>query len=124
MFRGLARGDVSPLQAAVSFVVSLLVGGLAIYVAARVVTGESSYGHAVVTALVGAVAWAVAALVLGWLPLVGGVVPLVAWVAVVKWRYGVDWIEGGLLGFLAWFVSALVLVVLPLGGDVFGIPFV
>lgn len=113
-----------PIQAAVRFVVSLLVGGLAIYVAARVVTGEESYGHAVFTAVVGAVVWGLTGFPLGWVPLVGGLLPLVAWVAVVTWRYDVGWVEGAIVGFLAWFVSALVLLVLPFGGDVFGVPFV
>jgi len=39
----------------VAFLVSLLVGWLAIFVAASVVVGTRSYSHAVFTALVGAV---------------------------------------------------------------------
>jgi hypothetical protein len=115
---------LEPATGLVRFVVGLLVGGLAIYVAARVVTGESSFGSAVVTAVVGAVAWGLTALLLGWVPLVGSLLPLVVWVGVVKWRYDVGWVEGAVVGFLAWFVSALALLVLPFGGDVFGVPFV
>jgi hypothetical protein len=49
----------------VTFVVSLLVGGLGIYVGASVLADEDDYGHAVVTALVGALVWAIAAALLG-----------------------------------------------------------
>lgn len=64
----------------VSFVIALLIGGLAIYISARFVVGVDSYGHAVFTALFGALAWALTS----WLPLVGPIIALVAWVAVIK----------------------------------------
>jgi hypothetical protein len=54
-FEGYGTTSVGSL---VAFVAALLIGGLAIYVSARVVADVDDYGHAVVTALVGAVAWA------------------------------------------------------------------
>jgi hypothetical protein len=60
----------------VAFVVALLVGGLAIYISARVVADVDDYSHAVVTALLGAIAWALTA----WVPLIGPVIALIAWV--------------------------------------------
>jgi glycerol uptake facilitator-like aquaporin len=75
---------VGPL---VAFLVALLIGGLAIYASARIVADVDDYGHAVVTALLGAIAWALTA----WVPLVGPIVALVAWVWVIKWRYPGGW---------------------------------
>jgi hypothetical protein len=49
----------------VAFVAALLVGGLAIYVG----TDVDDYGRAVVTALLGAVGWAL----VSWIPLIGPV---------------------------------------------------
>ncbi|GAA0509181.1 hypothetical protein SAMN04488066_11612 [Halorubrum aquaticum] len=109
----------------ISFLVSLLVGGLAIFVAAAVVTGTRDYGHAVFTALVGALVWGLSELLLSWVPIVGEFVPLVAWVWVIKGRYGTSWLYAGVIGFVAWGAAILVLSVLPIVGitDVVGVPF-
>jgi hypothetical protein len=69
----------------VVFAVSLLVGGLAIHVAASHLVGAGEYGDALLTALLGAVAWAILDVV----PFVGPLLALVAWVGVIKWRYPV-----------------------------------
>jgi len=108
----------------VAFLVSLLVGGLAIFVAASVVVGTRSYEYAVFTALVGAVVWALAEAFLTGIPVVGDLLPLVAWIWVIKWRYGGSWITAGLVGVLAWGAAVLVLALLPLAGiDAVGVPF-
>lgn len=116
---------VEVVSALVTFLVSLLVGGLAIYLGARIVSGEESFEFAVVTALVGAFVWAVVNAFLRGVPLVGPFLPLLAWVGVIKWRYGEGWVDAGIIGFVAWVAAVLVLEVLPIAGvDVFGIPFV
>lgn len=109
----------------VAFVVSLLVGGLAIYAGARVVAGVDDYGYAVVTALAGAVTWAAVSLFVGWIPVVGWLLPLVAWVVVIDWRYPGGWANAALIGLVAWAAAFVVLAVLPLAGiDAYGVPFV
>ncbi|MDZ5809928.1 hypothetical protein U4E84_00985 [Halorubrum sp. AD140] len=110
------------LGSLVAFVVALLVGGLAIYISARVIADVDDYSHAVVTALVGAIAWALTA----WIPLVGPLIALIVWIAVINWRYPGDWVKAVLIGLVAW-VSALVILfvlntVLGLGIGAFGIP--
>ncbi|WP_144796458.1 hypothetical protein [Halorubrum depositum] len=117
---------MSLIGSAVTFVVGLLVGGLAIFVAAAVVTGTRDYEHAVFTALFGAIVWALAALFLSWLPLIGEFMPLVAWVWLIRRRYGVSWLHAGVIGFVAWAAAVLVLALLPFAGvtDAVGIPFV
>jgi hypothetical protein len=115
----MATGFVGSL---VAFIVALLIGGLAIYISARVIADVDDYSHAVITALVGAVAWALTA----WIPLIGPVIALIVWIAVINWRYPGDWIKAALIGLVAW-VSALVILfvlnaVLGLGIGAFGIP--
>jgi len=106
----------------VSFVVALFVGGLAIYVSARVIADVDDYSYAVVTAIVGALAWAIGSLV----PLVGSLVALVAWVWVIKWRYPGGWRDAAIIGLVAWFAALLIIFVLDsvldLGISAFGVP--
>jgi len=110
------------LGAVLSFVVALLVGGLGIYAGARVVTGEDDYGYALVTAFVGAVAWALTS----WVPVIGPLIALVVWVGVINWRYEGGWIEAAIIGVVAWLASTVVLLVLNsvlgLGLGAFGVP--
>jgi hypothetical protein len=63
----------------VVFAVSLLVGGLAIHVATSHLVGAGDYGDALLTALLGAIAWAVLDVV----PFVGPLLALVAWVGII-----------------------------------------
>lgn len=96
----------------VVFAGSLLVGGVAIHVAANHVAGVGDYGDAVLTALIGAIAWAL----LDGVPLVGGLLALVAWVGVIKWRYPVGWTRAAIIGVAAWAVATVVLAALALLG--------
>lgn len=108
---------VGPVEGLVVFTASLLVGGAAIHVAAdRVVyrddPGGLSYEHAVVTALLGAVAWAL----LSWIPLVGSLVALVGWVGVIRWRYPGGWRDAAVTGAAAWAAAVVALAALELLG--------
>lgn len=119
-------GCMALIDSLVVFVVSLLVGGLGIYVGARVVTGEEDYGYALVTALVGAVVWTVVGALFGWIPLLGPLVTLLAYVGVVNWRYDGGWVDAGIIGLVAWLTAVVVLYVLAVVGLVgfqaFGVP--
>lgn len=106
----------------VAFVIALLIGGLAIYISARLVVSVDDYGHAVITAFLGAVGWALTA----WIPLIGPIIALIVWVAVIKWRYPGGWMKAAIIGVGAW-LSALVILlivnsVFRLGIGAFGIP--
>jgi len=106
----------------VAFLVALLVGGLAIYVSARLVADVDDYSHAVITALLGAIGWAIASLV----PVIGSILALVVWVGVINWRYPGGWVKAAIIGGVAW-VSALVILfvlnsVFGLGIGAFGVP--
>lgn len=104
------------IDSLIVFLVSLLVGGLGIYVGARVVAGVDDYGHALVTALIGAVVWAVVGLFLGWIPLLGPIATLVAYVGVINWRYRGGWVDAIGIAVVAWLASLVVLWVLAVVG--------
>ena len=75
------------IDSLIVFLVSLLVGAFGIYVGARVVTEKEDYTYAVVTALLGAIIWAVVGLLFGWIPFLGPLLVLLAYVAVINSRY-------------------------------------
>jgi len=106
----------------VAFIIALLVGGLAIYLSARFVVDVDDYSHAVVTAFLGAVGWALTS----WIPLLGPVIALVVWVGVINWRYPGGWTKAAIIGLGAW-ASALIILfvvnsILGLGVGAFGVP--
>ena len=106
----------------IAFVVALLVGGLAIFISARIIVDVDDYSHAVVTAIVGAIAWALTS----WIPLIGPILALIAWVWVIKWRYPGGWATAGAIGIVAWLSALAILFVLNsalgLGVGAFGVP--
>lgn len=117
------------LGTVVSFVVSLLVGAAVIYAAAAVVADVRDYSHAIVTALVGAIAWGLMSLLFGWIPVVGQllvpIVPLLAYLWVINRRYPGGWVDAALIAGAAWLIGILVLVVLQIAGvgvSLFGVP--
>src|SRR6056297_3378489 len=74
------------------FLVSFLVGTVAITLGAQVlVDRDTGFGRAAVTALVGALVYALVGVFLGWIPLLGPIVMLLAWVGVINWQYPGGW---------------------------------
>jgi hypothetical protein len=114
------------LDAVLTFVISLLVGGLGIYVGATLITGKSDYGKAVFTALIGAIVWGIVGFLIGWLPLLGPLIVFLAYAGVIKSRYRGGWIEAFGIALVAWIASLAVmtlLAILGVGGfDVLGVP--
>lgn len=107
----------NPLNGAIVFAVSLLIGAAAIHVAAKYAVyrdepGSLSYEHALLTALLGAVVWAL----LEWVPLVGALLALIGWVAVIKWRYPGGWTKAAVTGAAAWAAAVVALAALELLG--------
>ena len=98
------------------FVVSLLIGALGIYVGGRIVTDHDDYTYAIVTALIGAVIWAIVGFLFGWIPLLGPLLVLIAYVAVINFRYPGGWGDAVVISLIAWVASFVVLYVLALLG--------
>ncbi|UIP00799.1 hypothetical protein Hbl1158_05425 [Halobaculum sp. CBA1158] len=100
------------IDSVVVFVVSALVGGLGIYVGARLLSNARGYEHAVWTALFGALAWVVASALFGWLPLLGTVLTYLAYLGVIKWRYRGGWLTAAGIALVGWLAASLVLELL------------
>ncbi|QLK24370.1 hypothetical protein HYG81_09540 [Natrinema zhouii] len=113
---------VAVIGSLVAFVVALLVGGLAIFVSARFIVDVEDYSYAIVTAILGAIAWALTS----WIPLLGPILALIAWVWVINWRYPGGWGTAATIGFIAWIAALAMLfvlnVVFRLGVGAFGVP--
>lgn len=103
----------------------LVVGALALFVAAQLVHGEQNdVGHAAWTAVVGSVVWTV----LAWVPLIGVLLAAVGWLGVIRWRYPGSWAHAVTVAAVAWLAALGGLFVLNALGlpvfDAVGIPFV
>lgn len=111
------------------FAVSLLIGGFAIHTGAKIAFASREYSHAVLTALLGAIAWAVVDIGLSSIGvggLLASVVGLLVWIYVVRLQYTVGWLRAAVVGAGAWLSALFVLVilgVLGVGGlEAFGVP--
>jgi hypothetical protein len=102
------------LDSVIVFLVSLLIGALGIYVGARVVADYDDYTYAIVTALIGAVVWVVVSFFVGWIPLLGPLLALVAYLGVIQWRYPGGWLDAAGIALIAWLAALVVLYVLGL----------
>ena len=97
------------VESLIVFVISFLVGALGIYVGARVITDREDYSYAFVTALIGAIIWSIVAFFVGWIPLLGPVLALLAYAAVINWRYPGGWVNAAAISIVAW-IAALVVI--------------
>lgn len=102
----------------VVLVVSLLIGALGIYVGARLMTDVDDYVYAIVTAIIGAIVWVVVSFFLGWVPFLGPLLALVAYVAVLNYRYPGGWVDAIVIALVAWVASLVVLYILGVFGIV------
>ena len=94
-------------------VIGLLIGGFGIWAGVKLVLDSSAgFGYAVLTALIGAVAWAVFSFFFGWIPIVGPLLMLVIWVGVINWRYPGGWGTAAGIGLVAWIATYVVLYLL------------
>jgi hypothetical protein len=111
------------------FAVSLLVGGFAISVGAKLALASREYSYAVLTALLGAVAWAIVDIAFSEVGVGGAFASfagLLVWAWVVRWRYEVGWIRAAIIGIGAWVAALVVLIILAalgFGGlEAYGVP--
>lgn len=115
-------------ESLVTFLIGLLVGGFGIHVGAALIAGEADYGHAVWTALIGALVWTVVGALFGGIPMLGPVLTFGAYLAVLRVRYSGGWVTAAGIALVAWGTLVAVYAVIgPLGLGVFdpvGVPFV
>lgn len=98
------------------FVVSLLTGGLGVYVGARLIVGSDDHVNAIITGLIGAVVWVVGGLFLGWIPLLGPVLVFFTYTWLIYRRYPGDWATAAKIAGIAWVTTVIVLSVLAMIG--------
>ena len=100
------------VAALIGFVVSLLIGALGIYIGASFITKVEDYGYAIVTALIGSLVW----WLLGWIPLLGPLLALVAYIWVINRRYPGGWGSAIGIALIAWLATLLVVIILGIVG--------
>lgn len=120
-------GEGSLAATVVVFAINLLVGTAAIHLGARaVVDVDTGYTRAVVTALLGALAWAAVVFFLPGLPVIGPLVGLVVWVTLVNVFYPGGWVTAAAIGVVAWLVATGILWLLATAGlvgfEALGVP--
>ncbi|WP_246308136.1 hypothetical protein [Halorarum salinum] len=126
----LLQVDVSSegiVSAVFVFLVSLIVGAAAIHIGAQLlIDRDTGFRRATVTALIGAIAYTLVGLFLGWIPLLGPLLMLVAWIGVINWQYPGGWGTAFGIGLVAWVVAVLILFALSQLGvvtpDALGVP--
>ena len=100
----------------IGFVVSLLIGAAGIYLGASILTDVEDYTYAIVTALIASLVWFVVAFFLGWIPLLGALLALIAYIAVINYRYPGGWLDAIGIALIAWIATLVILYVLALLG--------
>ena len=121
-------GDEAAIISAVFvFLVSLLVGTGAIHLGATaMVDRDTGFRRAALTALIGAIVYTVVGFTIGWIPLLGPLLMLIAWIGVINWLYPGGWGTAIGVGFIAWIVAFLILFALATIGiitpDALGVP--
>lgn len=110
----------------ITFVIGALVGGLGIYAGGQVIAGEGTYERAVTAAIFGSVVWVVVGTFFGGIPLLGPVVTLLAYLAVLNAFYPGGWVDAAGIAVVAWLTLVVAFTLLgPLGLGLFsgvGVP--
>lgn len=100
------------IDSLIVFVISLLIGASAIYVGARIIVDESDFTYAIVSALIASIVWSIVAFFVGWIPLLGPILALVAYIGVINWRYPGGWLKASGIAFIAWLTSVVIIYIL------------
>lgn len=128
LLQGAGGGEQEGIVSAVLvFLVSLLVGTAAIHLGARLlIDRDTGFRRAAITAVVGAVVYTVLGYFLGFIPLIGPILMLLAWIGVINWMYPGGWVTATGVGIIAWVAAILILFALATIGlvtpEALGIP--
>jgi hypothetical protein len=104
------------IDSLVVFIISLLIGALGIYIGARVVADRDDYTYAIVSALIASIVWVIVALFFGWIPFLGPLLALIAYIGVINTRYPGGWLDAIGIALIAWISSVVVLYLLAVVG--------
>lgn len=118
--------DMALVDSILVFIFSLVIGSIGVYVGARLVTGESDFGYAVLTALIGALIWSVVGFLIGWIPLLGPALTFLVWLGFINGRYEGGWLSALLITAFAWLTVIVIFYILGATGfatpDALGLP--
>jgi hypothetical protein len=110
---GGAANEEALVSAVFVFLISLLVGTAAIHLGARLlIDRDTGFRRAVITAVVGAVVYTIVGFFLGWIPFLGPILMLIAWIGVITGMYPGGWGTAAGIGFVAWIIAVLILFAL------------
>ena len=112
---------VGLLEGVVSLVIGIVAGGLTIYIGLPLGASRTkpTIEEAFVTAGVGAVLSVAVSLLLGWIPIIGVLLPLAAWIGVVGHRTAARPATTVAVGLVTWAVTLIIttgLTTLAFGG--------
>lgn len=103
----------SVASAVLVFLISFIIGVAAIHLGAQVmIDRDTGFRRAVLTAVIGAIVYSLVGLFLGWIPLLGPLLMLIAWIGVINWMYPGGWGTAIGIAFLAWLVALLIIFAL------------
>lgn len=119
--------DVTHLPTLFGFVASLIVVSIATYASTAILTDESSWLHSLVTAVLTSAVWfGVTYLTGSAFAIAGPILAVVAYVAVVNWRYPGGWIRAGSIALVTWIATFVIIYGLALVGissfEALGVP--
>lgn len=109
-----ANGNQEAIISAVFvFLISLLIGTAAIHLGAQVmIDRDTGFLRAAVTALIGAIVYTLIGFFLGWIPFLGPLLMLIAWIGIINLQYPGGWGTAIGIGLIAWIVAILILFAL------------
>lgn len=109
-----ANGNEEAIISAVFvFLISLLIGTAAIHLGAQVmIDRDTGFLRAAITALIGAIVYTLIGFFLGWIPFLGPLLMLIAWIGIINLQYPGGWGTAIGIGLIAWIVAILILFAL------------
>ena len=122
-----AGGDAALANTVLVFAINFIIGVGAIHLGAMLVVDvDTGYRRAVITALAGALAWALVVFFVPGIPVLGPLLGLLIWVTLINWQYPGSWVTAAAIGVVAWLVAIGLLWVLAtfdlVGFEALGVP--
>ena len=120
-------GDAALVNSVLVFAISLIIGVGAIHLGAMLVVDvDTGYRRAAITALAGALAWALVVFFVPGIPVLGPLLGLLLWVTLINWQYPGGWVTSAAIGIVSWLVAIGLLWVLAtfglVGFEALGVP--
>jgi len=103
---------ISLLSHLLNFFVSWLVSTIIIYVVTKLFGEKEGIGTALLAALIGAVAYSLSYLILGY-GILGTFIGGVVWLLILKDLYSIGWIKSFLIALIVWILASLISLFLP-----------